>query len=64
MCSFSLWVLETESIYTITAIKAKDTNSEKVVEDWMNKGDDYVASRFMDVKEINAADLHIFNSVE
>jgi hypothetical protein len=57
---YSLWVLDHESIYHVTAYKVKDTNSTKEVDSWTNKDCENVASFYRDEEEINAAYLQIF----
>jgi len=61
---YSLWILEAESIYTTTAIKARDTNSDKEVANWIDKSEDHVASHYREETELNANYLQIFESVE
>ena len=34
---YSLWKLEHESCYTVTAYKVKDTNSSKEVDKWLEE---------------------------
>lgn len=55
---YSLWTLEDESIYTVRAYKAKDTNSSKEVDKWMENGG--VASFYRTEDELNAMYLQTF----
>lgn len=57
---FSLWILEHESVYTVTATKVRDTNSQKDVEDWQNKHFNNVASFYREESELNAQYLQTF----
>lgn len=61
---YSLWRLDHESIYTVTATKIGDTNSSDAVDNWMRKSWYNAASFYReDVKkgqEINASYLQTF----
>lgn len=59
---YSLWQLEHESIYTVMAYKVKNTNSEKELENWIDKDFDNVASFYREETEINAQYLQTFNN--
>ena len=59
---YSLWHLEHESIYTVMAYKVKNTNSEKELENWINKDFNNVASFYREETEINAQYLQTFNN--
>jgi hypothetical protein len=54
---YSLWKLDHESIYTVIAYKIKDTNSEKEVDNWIDKSFENVASFYREENEINASYL-------
>jgi hypothetical protein len=54
---YSLWKLDHESIYTVIAYKIKDTNSEKEVDNWIDKSFDNVASFYREENEINGSYL-------
>jgi hypothetical protein len=56
---YSLWEMEHESIYTVTAIKIKDTNSGKEVDKWMDKGGS--ASFYREEDELPADYLQTFS---
>lgn len=58
---YSLWVFEHESIYTVTAYKKKDTNSDKEVDRWLENPDNG-ASFYRPEDEINAMYLQTFTS--
>ena len=62
MKKYSLWIVEHESIYTVMAYKVKDTNSDKEVDNWLNKDCDNVASFYRDEQEINANYLQTFET--
>ena len=59
---YSLWQIEHESIYTVMAYKVKNTNSEKELENWINKDFNNVASFYREETEINAQYLQTFNN--
>ena len=59
---YSLWQLEHESIYTVMAYKVKNTNSEKELENWIDKDFNNVASFYREETEINAQYLQTFNN--
>jgi hypothetical protein len=54
---YSLWKLDHESIYTVIAYKIKDTNSEKEVDNWIDKSYSNVASFYRKETELNASYL-------
>jgi hypothetical protein len=54
---YSLWKLDHESIYTVIAYKIKDTNSEKEVDNWIDKSYSNVASFYREETELNASYL-------
>lgn len=63
MPKYSLWELEYESIYTVTANKVKDTNSGKEVDKWIDADQQYnVASFYREETELNAMYLQTFNN--
>lgn len=57
---YSLWYLEHESVYRVSAQKHKDTNSLKEVERWEN-GLNRVASFYREEEELNADYLQTFS---
>jgi hypothetical protein len=59
---YSLWKLEHESSYIVTAYKVKDTNSEKEVDSWMDKSWKNAASLYREEKELNADYLQTFQN--
>jgi hypothetical protein len=59
---YSLWTLEHESIYTVTAYKVKDTNSSKEVEKWQEKNWFNAASFYRPETELNAQYLQTFSN--
>jgi len=60
MPKYSLWTIEHESIYTVTAYKVKDTSSTKEVDTWLNKDYNNVASFYREEDEVNAEYLQTF----
>lgn len=58
--NYSLWKLEYESIYRVNAIKVKDTNSDKEVDEWIEDGWMQVASFYRPEDELNAEYLQTF----
>jgi hypothetical protein len=59
---YSLWKLETESVYRINAVKVRDTNSSKEVDKWINQDFDNVASFYREESEVNADHLQTFSN--
>lgn len=62
MKKYSLWKLEHESCYIVTAYKIKDTNSEKEVDNWMEESYFNAASLYREEDEINANYLQTFQN--
>ena len=60
--NYSLWKLEYESIYRVNAIKVKDTNSDKEVDEWIADGWLQVASFYREEDELNAEYLQTFQN--
>lgn len=50
----SLWELEAESEFVVTAIKIKDTTSMKEAQRWVNKDINNVVSFYREENELNA----------
>jgi hypothetical protein len=57
---YTLWKLEHESPYMVTAYKVKDTNSSKEVDNWMGKNWLNAASLYHEENEVNANYLQLF----
>lgn len=57
---YSLWNLSHDSIYRCEAIKVKDTNSEKEVDEWMAENWLNGASFFREEQELNAEFIQFF----
>lgn len=57
---YSLWRLYHESIYIVDAVKIKDTNSEKEVDEWIEESFNNVASFYREEDELNAQYLQTF----
>ena len=60
--NYSLWRLEHESVYRVNAIKVKDTNSDKEVDEWIADGWLQVASFYREEDELNAEYLQTFQN--
>ncbi len=58
--TYSLWYVEHESVYTAMLHKAKDTSSIHLLERWMNKSPDNVASFYREEQCINAMYVQTF----
>lgn len=59
---YSLWKLDHESVYRVSALKIKDTNSEKDVDEWIADGWLQVASFYREEEELNAEYLQTFQN--
>ena len=60
---YSLWKLDHESPYRVSALKVKNTNSDKEVDEWMEKNwDTNVASFYREEEELNADYLQTFEN--
>lgn len=59
---YSLWKIEHENNFSVTAYKIKDTNSSKEVENWLKNDFENVASFFREEKELNAEYLQTFEN--
>ena len=57
---YSLWILEHESPYLVMAYKIRDTNSQKEIDEWMEKSFMHTASFFREEDEMNADYLQTF----
>jgi hypothetical protein len=62
MKKYTLWKLEHESCYIVNAVKVKDTNNEREVDNWMDKSWMNAASYFREEKEINANYIQLFQN--
>lgn len=62
MKKYSLWQLVHENSDRVSAIKAKDTNSKKEVDDWIKKDWLQVASFYRQEDELNADYLQTFQN--
>lgn len=62
MKKYSLWKLIHESPYRVSAVKIKDTNSEKDVDEWIADGWLQVASFYREEDELNAEYLQTFEN--
>lgn len=60
--NYSLWKLIHESPYRVSAVKIKDTNSEKEVDEWIEDGWLKVASFYRPEDELNAEYLQTFEN--
>lgn len=60
MKKYSLWKLEHESCYIVTAYKVKDTNSSNEVDEWMSESWYNSASMYRPETEINANYIQLF----
>lgn len=60
MNKYTLWKLEHESEYIVTAYKVKDTNSSKEVDNWMAENWLNAASFYRPENEINANYIQLF----
>ena len=56
---YSIWSIEHESVYTVTAYKVKDTNSKKELEKYKSEG--YSTSFYREESELNAMYIQFFN---
>jgi hypothetical protein len=59
---YSLWKLYHDSIYRVDAVKIKDTNSEKEVDEWIADSWVQVASFYREEDELNAEYLQTFEN--
>jgi hypothetical protein len=59
---YSLWTMDHESIYTVMAVKVRDTNSSKEVDKWLEKSWYNAASFYREEDELNADYLQTFNN--
>jgi hypothetical protein len=57
---YSLWIIEHESPYLVMAYKIRDTNSQKEIDEWMDKSWMHTASFFREEDELNADYLQTF----
>lgn len=57
---YSLWYLEHESSYRVSAQKHKDTNSTKEVAEWQRSGQNKAASFYRSEDEVNADYIQFF----
>ena len=62
MKKYSLWKVVHESIYTVTAYKTGDTDSERQIEIHCNKSMYNFASPYRKEKELNADHIQFFNN--
>lgn len=60
MKKYSLWKLEHESEYIVTAYKIKDTNSSNEVDEWIGESWYNGASFYRQETEINANYIQLF----
>ncbi len=60
MKKYSLWKLEHESEYIVTAYKVKDTNSSNEVDEWIAESWYNGASFYRHETEINANYIQLF----
>jgi hypothetical protein len=54
--------MDHESIYTVMAVKVRDTNSSKEVDKWLEKSWYNAASFYREEDELNADYLQTFNN--
>lgn len=60
--AYSLWRFEHESVYTVMAIKVRDTNSSREVDKHMAASYNNGASAYREEDEVNAAYLQTFQA--
>lgn len=60
MKKYTLWKIEHESCYTVTAYKVKDTNSSNEVDRWVEQDWNNAASFFREENELNANYINFF----
>ena len=53
-----------ESVYTVTAFKVRDTNSEREIDKWISADWLNAASMYRDAEEVNAQHIQLFTSNE
>lgn len=59
---YSLWKLDHESVYRVSALKVKDTNSDKEVDKWIEESFTNAASFYREEDELNAEYLQTFQN--
>ena len=62
MKKYSLWRLYHDSIYRVDAVKIKDTNSDKEVDEWLEESFTNAASFYREEDELNAEYLQTFEN--